>query len=89
MNTITTVLCITSAFLSSDAMTDPNLSMGTSVEKDCLPVMEWQNSKDDIFLTQHNSYLEVDKLIQSKQNRYGESNLSDSDSTLQSMGKKI
>ncbi|XP_042575335.1 interferon-induced very large GTPase 1-like isoform X1 [Cyprinus carpio] len=69
----------------SDAMTDPNLSMGISVEKDCLPVMEWQNSKDDIFLTQHNSYLEVDKLIQSKQNRYGESNLSDSDSTLQSM----
>uniref|UniRef100_A0A8C2Q952 AIG1-type G domain-containing protein n=1 Tax=Cyprinus carpio TaxID=7962 RepID=A0A8C2Q952_CYPCA len=69
----------------SDAMTDPNLSVGTSVEKDCLPVMERQNSKDDIFLTQHKSYLEVDKLIQSKQNRYGESNLSDSDSTLQSM----
>uniref|UniRef100_A0A8C2KZ61 AIG1-type G domain-containing protein n=1 Tax=Cyprinus carpio TaxID=7962 RepID=A0A8C2KZ61_CYPCA len=85
MNTITIVLCITSAFLSSDAMTDPNLSVGTSVEKDCLPVMERQNSKDDIFLTQHKSYLEVDKLIQSKQNRYGESNLSDSDSTLQSM----
>lgn len=70
-------------------MADPNLSMDTSAEKDCLPVMERQNSKDDIDLTQHKSYLEVDKLIQSKQNRYGQSNLRDSDSTLKSMGKKI
>ncbi|RXN32333.1 interferon-induced very large GTPase 1-like protein [Labeo rohita] len=66
-------------------MTDPNLSMDISAEKDCLPVMERQNSKDNVFLTQHKSNLKVDKLIQAEQHRYGECNLHDSDPTLRSM----
>ncbi|KAK2916987.1 hypothetical protein Q8A67_001361 [Cirrhinus molitorella] len=63
-------------------MADPKISKDSSAEKGGPPVMEWQNSKDDIFLTQQKLNLKVDKPFQSEQNRYGESNLSDSYSSM-------